>query len=289
MEVILAESAGFCFGVKRALDLAEKTVEDNKDNHVYTYGPLIHNEQVVADLEAKGVSVMKEGSEPSDYPKGVVIIRSHGISKEVYDKIEKAGHMIVDATCPFVGKIHKLVREHSKDNEYILVIGDPVHPEVRGITGWIEGDRYNVIKTEEEALDFCVDKDEKICVVSQTTFNLRKFEDLVEIIKQKGYHITVLNTICNATEERQNEALRLSGIVDAMVVIGGRESSNSRKLYEICKEKCHQTFFIQTASELDRSQFTDCKTIGVTAGASTPNYIIQEVLQEWQRRVLTSC
>ena len=199
MEVILAESAGFCFGVKRALDLAEKTVEENKDKHVYTYGPLIHNEQVVADLEAKGVSVMKEGSAPSDYPKGVVIIRSHGISKKVYDKIEKAGHMIVDATCPFVGKIHKLVREHSKDNEYILVIGDPVHPEVRGITGWIEGDRYNVIKTEEEALDFCVDKDEKICVVSQTTFNLRKFQDLVEIIKQKGYHITVLNTICNAT------------------------------------------------------------------------------------------
>ena len=282
MKTILAETAGFCFGVKRALDLANETI-DHKEGPIYTYGPIIHNEQVVGDLEEKGVTVMKEGSDPSDYKMGVVILRSHGVSKEVYESIKAAGHEIVDATCPFVGKIHRIVGEKSREGKRILVIGDRTHPEVCGIIGWIEGDRFDVIKTEEEAREYAADESDEICIVSQTTFNLRKFEDLVEIIKQKGYHITVLNTICNATEERQNEAMRLSGIVDAMIVIGGKESSNSRKLYEICKEECSRTFFIQTAAELDREQFADCETIGVTAGASTPNYIIQEVLQEWQR------
>ena len=282
MKTILAETAGFCFGVKRALDLANETI-DHKEGPIYTYGPIIHNEQVVGDLEKKGVTVMKEGSNPGDYKKGVVILRSHGVSKEVYESIKAAGHEIVDATCPFVGKIHRIVGEKSREGKRILVIGDRTHPEVCGIIGWIEGDRFDVIKTEDEAREYTADESDEICIVSQTTFNLRKFEDLVEIVKQKGYHITVLNTICNATEERQNEAMRLSGIVDAMIVIGGKESSNSRKLYEICKEECERTFFIQTAAELDREQFADCETIGVTAGASTPNYIIQEVLQEWQR------
>ncbi|MBO6214005.1 MAG: 4-hydroxy-3-methylbut-2-enyl diphosphate reductase [Lachnospiraceae bacterium] len=282
MKVILAESAGFCFGVKRALDIAEETIKNEK-GPIYTYGPIIHNEQVVRDLEEKGVMVMPEESDPADYERGIVIIRSHGVSREVTEKIEAAGHRVVDATCPFVGKIHRIVEEKTEAGEKVIIIGDETHPEVRGIIGWAKSDDVVAVKNEEEARKYSANSGDTVNIVAQTTFNLRKFEDLVEIIKQKGYHIVVLNTICNATEERQNEALRLSSIVDAMIVIGGANSSNSRKLYEICRNNCKAAYFIQCNDDLDRSRFFDCKTIGITAGASTPYYIIQEVLQGWQR------
>lgn len=288
MKVILAKSAGFCFGVKRALELAEKTVEENQ-TPIYTYGPIIHNEQVIAELENKGVTVMKEDSAPDEYPAGTVILRSHGVSREVYESILSAGHKIVDATCPFVAKIHKIVDDNSGKDAHIVIIGDKSHPEVMGITGWVRGENVTVINEKADAEAFFVPKGKKVCVVSQTTYNLTKFQELVEIIKQKGYDITVLNTICSATEERQKEAAEVAHIVDAMIVIGGRNSSNSRKLFEICSAICGNTVFIQKASDLDRDAFSSCETIGITAGASTPYNIIQEVLLEWQRKVLTSC
>ena len=281
MEVVLASSAGFCFGVKRAIEITEEQIK-NRDTCVYTYGPLIHNEIVVGDLEKKGVAVMDEDASPEDYPPGVVIIRSHGVSKDTIDRLNVAGHAIVDATCPFVRRIHDLVAEHSALGEYIIVLGDREHPEVRGIVGWCQSSEISVISSLEEAKELDIPKGKKVFLVAQTTFNINKFKDFVEILKGKGYDINALNTICNATEERQEEASRIAGEVDAMLVIGGRHSSNSRKLYEICKERCEDTMFIQTAEDFSPPKPWSISKVGITAGASTPDIIIEEVFKKCQ-------
>lgn len=284
MKIILAKSAGFCFGVKRAITMVEEQIEQNSGSPIYTYGPIIHNESVVNDLKARGVDVMDENRDPSDYQKGTVILRSHGVSKKIQDKIETAGHVAVDATCPFVKKIHNLAREASQKGEYIIIIGDPQHPEIQGVTGWIEGDDYTVIQTPGEAENFFLNNNEKkILILSQTTFNYKKFQDIVEILDKKGYDINALNTICNATEERQEEAARIAGEVDVCLVIGGRNSSNTRKLYDICSERCERTHFIETADDLDPEMISDADVVGVTAGASTPANIIQEVIGRCQK------
>ncbi|MCM1256634.1 MAG: 4-hydroxy-3-methylbut-2-enyl diphosphate reductase [Roseburia sp.] len=276
MNVILAESAGFCFGVKRAVDEVYREAE-NQRMPVYTFGPIIHNEQVVNDLEQKGVHGVLEIEELEKLPKGVVVIRSHGISREIKEKIQGLGFKIVDATCPFVLKIHKIVEEYSREGYYILIIGNDSHPEVEGIKGWSAKDRITVLQTREEAENFCISPEEKVCIVSQTTFNYNKFQELVEIIQKKGYDILVLNTICNATEVRQKEAAEIAGRVDAMIVIGGRQSSNTQKLFEICKKECENTYYIQTLDDLDKEKLRSIDNVGITAGASTPNKIIEEV------------
>ena len=281
MNVILAESAGFCFGVQRAVDVVNKQIEEG-DGFLYTYGPIIHNEEVVKEFESHGVQVMDE-DRIETYAPGTVIIRSHGITKEVEEKLNANGHNVIDATCPFVKKIHRIVDEHSKNGEYIVVIGNPDHPEVRGIVGWINGDNYQVISDEASATDFSVNSDTEICIVSQTTFNHNKFQELVEIIKQKGYHIIVLNTICDATNKRQVEAAEIASKVDAMVVIGSRNSSNTQKLYEICKTRCNNTYYIQTADDFQPSDLSSIESVGITAGASTPNNIIEEVQKKCQK------
>ncbi len=281
MKVILAESAGFCFGVKRAVDVVNKQIEEG-DGFLYTYGPIIHNEEVVKEFESHGVQVMDE-NQIEAYSPGTVIIRSHGITKEVEDKLNALGHNVIDATCPFVKKIHKIVDEHSRNGEYIVVIGNPDHPEVRGIVGWINGDNYQVIPDEASATDFSVNSDTDICIVSQTTFNHNKFQELVEIIKQKGYHIIVLNTICDATNKRQVEAADIASKVDAMLVIGSKNSSNTQKLYEICKTRCNNTYYIQTADDFQPSGLSSIESVGITAGASTPNNIIEEVQKKCQK------
>lgn len=284
MKIILAKNAGFCFGVKRAITMVEEQIEQNSGSPIYTYGPIIHNESVVNDLKARGVDVMDENRDPSDYQKGTVILRSHGVSKKIQDKIETAGHVAVDATCPFVKKIHNLAREASQKGEYIIIIGDPQHPEIQGVTGWIEGDDYTVIQTAEGAESFSLKNEkQKVLILSQTTFNYKKFQDIVEILDKKGYDINALNTICNATEERQEEAARIAGEVDVCLVIGGRNSSNTRKLYDICSERCERTHFIETADDLDPEMISDADVVGVTAGASTPANIIQEVIGRCQK------
>ena len=274
--VKLAKSAGFCFGVKRAVNKVYEEIQ--KGNHpIYTYGPIIHNEEVVRDLESKGVKVLENSEHIEQFPKGTVIIRSHGVGKEVYDRLEEHGFTIEDATCPFVLKIHRIVAEHSKSGEHILIIGDSSHPEVEGIKGWCEGDSLTVLKTKEEAEKFSLKEKQKVCIVSQTTFNYKKFQELVEIIQKKGYDIIVLNTICNATEERQTEAREVAGAADAMIVIGGKHSSNTQKLFEICKKECENTYYIQTLEDLDLTKLESIDNVGITAGASTPNNIIEEV------------
>ena len=276
MNVTLAKSAGFCFGVKRAVDEVYREAE-NQEVPVYTFGPIIHNEQVVNDLEQKGVHAVLNIEELEKLPKGVVVIRSHGISREIKEEIQKLGFKIVDATCPFVLKIHKYVEEYSRKGYYILIIGNDSHPEVEGIKGWSLKNRTRVLQTREEAENFNISSDEKVCIVSQTTFNYNKFQELVEIIQKKGYDILVLNTICNATEVRQKEAGDIAGRVDAMIVIGGRESSNTQKLFEICKKECENTYYIQTLDDLDKEKFRSIDNVGITAGASTPKKIIEEV------------
>ena len=281
MKVTLAKSAGFCFGVKRAVDTVyeqlEKSVSGNQP--IYTFGPIIHNEEVVHDLEEKGVTVLESVEELEERAPqgGTVIIRAHGVEKGISGKIKELGYTLVDATCPFVLKIHRLVEKYSTDGAQIVIIGNEKHPEVKGIKSWSLDPHTAVISTPEAAENFRVSAGKKVCIVSQTTFNYNKFQELVEIINKKGYDIIVLNTICNATEERQTEAAKIARDVDAMIVIGGRNSSNTQKLFEICKNECNNTYYIQTVKDLDVTCFESIDNVGITAGASTPNKIIEEV------------
>ena len=272
-EVILAKSEGFCFGVKRAVDTV---YEQTGKKNVYTFGPIIHNEEVVKDLEKKGVFVINTMEELDDITDGTVIIRSHGVSSAVYEALQKKGVEIVDATCPFVLKIHNIVKQESANGKQIVIIGNEKHPEVEGIMGWSKT-QVHVVDTAEKAQNLQLDPQREVCIVSQTTFNYNKFKELVEIISEKGYNIIIRNTICNATEERQTEAREIAKRVDAMIVVGGSSSSNTRKLYEICKNECKDTYYIQTLNDLDMTSLGKADCIGITAGASTPNNIIQEV------------
>ena len=281
MEVKVAKTAGFCFGVQRAVDKVYELIDSCPDR-LFTLGPIIHNEEVVNDLEKKGVRVASE-EELKTLPEGsTVVIRSHGVGKKVYDQLEECGLSYVDVTCPFVLKIHRIVEKESKAGSHIVIIGDPDHPEVVGICGWCIGP-YTVIRTKQDALDFVPPEGKNVCIVSQTTFNYNKFKDLVEILRKKRYDNTVLNilnilnTICNATEERQREAKNIAGEVDTMLVVGGRHSSNTQKLFEICKKECGNTYYIQTPVDLDSEMFQCSSYVGITAGASTPKKIIEEV------------
>ena len=276
MEVKLAKTAGFCFGVKRAVDTVYKEAEKNNET-IYTFGPIIHNEQVVEDLEKNGVFVVNTTTELKALKPGTtVIVRSHGVGKSIYDLMDECGLNIVDATCPFVKKIHRIAERESKAGKRIIIIGNDKHPEVEGIKGWVCG-KATVIETFDEAKAFTAEKNEQLCIVSQTTFNYNKFQDLVEIIREKGYDVESINTICNATEERQTEAKLIAGTVDSMIVIGGSHSSNTQKLFEICKKECENTYYIQTLEDLDIEGLKGSECVGITAGASTPNNIIEEV------------
>ncbi len=278
MNVILAETAGFCFGVERAIQLVYEQIDKVKDGQkIYTYGPIIHNAEVVRDLEEKGVFSISGPEDLSKISGSVLIIRSHGTARSVYEQAEAEGITIVDATCPFVKKIHRIVDEESRAGRRIVIIGDKNHPEVAGIIGW-SNNPVTVLKNEEEAEAFTADPNETICIVSQTTFNLTKFQYIVEIIEKKGYDINVVNTICNATQARQKEAESVSRAVDVMIVIGDPKSSNTQKLYDICKTYCKDTYYIQTVKDLESANLPPGISVGITAGASTPNNIIQEVL-----------
>ena len=274
MEVLLAKSAGFCFGVKRAVDQVYELAQTGR--RIYTFGPIIHNEEGVGDLEKKGVSVIADETELAGITEGVVVIRSHGVAKSVYEQIERQGLECVDATCPFVKRIHNIVEKESAAGKQILIIGNAGHPEVEGIMGWSNTPAL-VAETRSEIEKIACDTEKPVCIVSQTTFNYNKFQELVEIFKKRGYDISVVNTICNATEERQTEAKEIAAKVDAMIIIGGKHSSNPRKLYEICSRECADTYFIQTLDDLHLELPKSVRLVGITAGASTPNKIIEEV------------
>ncbi len=274
MEVILAEHAGFCFGVKRAVEQVYEQVRTGKP--IYTYGPIIHNEEVVRDLEQRGVQVIETEESLQQIREGTVVIRSHGVPKRICEEIEARGMECVDATCPFVKRIHNIVEKESRAGRQIVIIGNAGHPEVEGIMGWSSTPAI-VIGSPEEAEKFSFEAGKEVCVVSQTTFNYNKFQDVVEIFMKKGYNGSVVNTICNATEVRQTEAREIAARVDVMIIIGGNHSSNTRKLYEICMQECANTYFIQTLNDLHLDLPKSVRLVGITAGASTPNNIIEEV------------
>ncbi len=285
MEVRLAECAGFCFGVKRAVDTVYEQLETGKT--IYTYGPIVHNEEVVKELEQKGVRVINGEEElralrapeifqDSGGREGTVIIRAHGVARRIQELMQANGLECIDATCPFVKHIHRIVDRKSREGKHIIIVGNPSHPEVEGITGWCNGP-FTVIETPEQAQKFRLDVGIPVCVVSQTTYNYNKFQTIVEILKESGYNDIVVNTICNATEERQRAARSLAAEADVMIVVGGRHSSNTGKLYDICCEECANTYLIQTLDDLHIELPEVIRLVGITAGASTPNKIIEEV------------
>ena len=276
MKLTIAKSAGYCFGVKPAVNMVYQEAEEAKVP-VYTYGPIIHNEEVVRDLKQRGVHVVRELKELENLPKGKIIIRSHGISRREHEAMKACGFEVLDATCPFVLKIHRLVEKYSKEGYRIVIAGNEHHPEVEGILGWVEGQPAYTVTSQVDIEKLPLKEGEKVCLAAQTTFNYNKFQELVEIIKKKGYDISVLDTICNATEERQTEARKIAAESDLMIVIGDKHSSNTQKLYEISKKECANTYYIQTSKDMDYHQIQSINNVGITAGASTPNNIIEEV------------
>ncbi len=283
MEIRLVAGAGFCFGVKRAVDIVYEQIQTGKT--IYTYGPIVNNEEVVKELTDQGVRVIESRRElerladrdsPAARREATVIIRAHGVPREVQQYMEQKGWEVIDTTCPFVKRIHRTVEEKSSRGEHILVVGSPKHPEIQGIVGWCNGP-VDVLETLEEAEKYVPPEGKKLVVVAQTTFNYNKFQTIVEILKKKGYNVSIVNTICNATEDRQRETREVAANADAMIVIGGKHSSNATKLYEICQEVCDNTYFIQTLDDLHLELPKSARLVGITAGASTPNKLIEEV------------
>lgn len=275
MEIITAQSAGFCFGVQRAVDEVQKQIVSGK-KPVYTYGPIIHNQQVVDSLAACGVVVIHSEEELRGIHEGTIIIRSHGVARRIQNIMEHSGAVIIDATCPFVKKIHGIAEEAGKNGEVLIIAGNPDHPEVQGIMGWTDGE-VHVVRDEKEMADLELAPGSRAVLVAQTTYNKTKFEDIVAIFTKKEYNISVKNTVCSATDRRQTETRDIASKVDAMVVIGGRHSSNTQKLYQISSEKCRHTYFIETPDDLDMRPFQSFSRVGITAGASTPKSLIEEV------------
>lgn len=272
--VRLAESAGFCFGVKRAIETAYAEIEKNSGEPLYSYGPLIHNKEVTKDLEEKGLYIIEN---PDEIERGTVIIRSHGVGKFLYDALGEKGVSIVDGTCPFVKKIHTIVNEAWQKGKQVIIAGDGSHPEVMGINGWCENSAV-ILESPAEARAAELDAEKEYTIVVQTTFRQSKFDEMLDILREKGLRMDIFQTICSATEKRQKEAMELSKTVDKMIVIGDKKSSNTQKLFEICKKNCENTVHIETICDLVLKSYAKGDKIGITAGASTPPAIIKEVV-----------
>lgn len=268
----VAESAGFCFGVKRAIEMAYEAI--GVEPKLYSYGQLIHNKTVTDDLASKGLQIVEN---LDGLTEGTLLIRSHGVGKALYDEAEAKGLKILDGTCPFVKKIHNIVHEKLAEGMGIIIVGDGTHPEVIGINGWCENAAV-ILEDEEAAKTKEIPEKEKYAVVVQTTFRQAKFDKILGILQDRGVNMEVHNTICSATEKRQTEAEELSKTVDKMIVIGGKNSSNTQKLVEICAKNCGNTVHIETICDLVLNNFGKDDKIGITAGASTPPAIIKEVV-----------
>lgn len=272
MKVLLANEYGFCFGVERAVDMVEESLSLGET--VRTLGPLIHNEQEMDRLGSKGVSTI---SEPVQITRGeTAVIRAHGVTPQVQKELEEKASKVVDATCPFVTKVQRLASRAAAKDQHVVVVGNPDHPEMIGVYGYAP-ERTFIVNSAEEVAN--LPKLNKPLVVSQTTIKLQSFLDAAEAVKAKtDDEVQVVNTICSATRDRQDAARALAGEVDAFYIIGGRHSSNSRKLVAVCKEKCEKSFLIETEDEIDPADLEGVNVVGVTAGASTPEWLIKKVV-----------
>jgi len=278
MKITLAETAGFCFGVNRAVNMVYELLENGEK--VCTLGPIIHNPQLVEELKEKGVRIVDTPDEVKDGE--ILVIRSHGVELDVINKAEELGVRVSDATCPFVAKIHKIVSEESLNGAVTIIAGDSLHQEVKGIIGHCHGECYVVSGVEEleELLKIKGNFDQKsLILVSQTTFNAEIWENTQKILKKVCTNAKIFDTICNATSMRQSEADLLSKINDMIIVVGGKHSSNTAKLYDVCKANCRRTYHLETASEISDIDFNGVGSVGVVAGASTPAGIIKEVIK----------
>ena len=294
LNVELAKTAGFCFGVKRAVDTVYKQIEKHQSEKIFTYGPIIHNEEVIKDLRSHGVEVLNDEEELKTVDADVVVIRSHGVAKYIYDIMDERGITCVDATCPFVKKIHKIVAEESAKGSYIVIIGNGEHPEVEGIRGWA-GEQVTVIQTPEDAERFELpEKEQKVCIVAQTTFNYNKFKELVEIISKKRYDIVVLNTICNATKERQEEYMQVlykstrgkgETVTASMAILkglsedGGLFVPTSIPKLDVPVEKLAQMTYQETAYEVMSRFLTDFteEELKAVQGEFTPSQFVKKI------------
>ncbi len=277
MRTLRADSAGACFGVQRALTLAQRAAEDY--DQVKSLGPLIHNPQVVAQLAQSGVEAVS-AVDPSY--RGAVVIRSHGVGPAEHEALNRDGLVVIDATCPHVARAQRAAVELAQRYRVVLVVGDAQHPEVEAIRAFAQqagGD----VRIVDEPASIPADLPAQVGVVVQTTQNREVFDAIIAALKEAGVEADVRDTICNATSKRQAAARDLASRVDAMVVIGGHNSSNTTRLYEICKTICAKTYHIETVSELDADDFVDCETVGITAGASTPESQILPVEEFFER------
>ena len=272
MKILVAKTAGFCFGVKRAVDLA---FEHSTGTGTYTYGPIIHNELVTNKLEEKGVKAI-DSLEEDNISK--VIIRSHGVTPDIYKISEEKGIDIVDATCPYVKKIHRYVSKYYNEGYGVIIAGDKMHPEVIGINGWAQNECI-IVKDSNELKQIVLDKYKKYLLVAQTTYKKEIVNDILELLKTKNIEVEHINTICNATRARQEEVKKISAQVDCMIVIGSKKSSNSLKLFEISLDNCKKSYFISEAKELNIDMFNGVQSIGISAGASTPGDVIKKTLE----------
>lgn len=276
MEIIKAKNAGFCFGVNRAIDEVNRTLLDGTKK-IYSIGPLIHNEVVTSDLSKKGLVILNGVDEIKNLKNEIVILRTHGIEKNICELLKENNNTIIDLTCPFVKKIHNLVDEYSNKGYKVIIIGDKEHPEVKGILSYANGEIYVVID-EEDINRLTIEKSSKVLIVFQTTMNVKMAEKLVAILTKLFYNYKIVNTICNATENRQKEVLELAKSCDAMLIIGSETSSNTKKLYEIAKKYCKNSFLLNDKKTLSNIKLKNFERVGVSAGASTPEYLIEEIL-----------
>ncbi|MBI5344617.1 MAG: 4-hydroxy-3-methylbut-2-enyl diphosphate reductase [Deltaproteobacteria bacterium] len=276
MEILVAKSAGFCFGVKRAINLAEKCAA-GAEEEICTLGPIIHNPQAVKKLEESRIFVKKS---IDDISGGTVIIRSHGIKSEEHDALKEKGLNVVDATCPFVKKAQELVSLLAKEGYSVIVAGEKEHPEVKGLISYGLKD-IRVAEDPEDLSD--MPRKKKIGIVAQTTLPMKKLEAIVSFCLRKASEVKVFNTICNATSIRQEESAELARKVDCMIVAGGRNSANTARLVDICRAIQPKTYHVEVASEIIPEWLSGVVSIGVTAGASTPDWIIKDVVEEIAR------
>ena len=279
MRIIIGKTSGFCGGVLNAISKTEQELEKQKEEIVYCLGELVHNKQVVEKLEQKGLKTIDNIEEAS----GKTIIRAHGVAKEVYDRANKKGIELIDLTCPKVLKIHNMAKEYAQNGYFIILIGVQAHPETIGTISFC-GEKSYLIRNEED-INEAIDKvkqsnSKKVFVIVQTTYSLQKFNEIVEKLKTNlntEYEMVIQNTICSATKLRQEETEELSKKVDAMIIVGGKNSSNTKKLYDVAKVNCKNTLLVETAKDLEVENIRNFKTIGIMAGASTPNESVENI------------
>ena len=279
-EILTAANSGFCFGVKQAIEKTEEEIrrkaESSSPGRIYTWGPLIHNKTVTDGLKEKGVSILDslENAKPED----VIIVRSHGETKEFFEKARARNCKIIDATCPFVKKIQQLAEKAHREGKQVVIVGDRLHPEVKGINGWCDNSAITVNSVEDAAGVLENHNRNLFFLVAQTTIKKELLDAVIRVFETNNVHVEVNNTICNATALRQKSCAELAEICDAMLIIGGRESSNTGKLFEISEKKCKKTFFVEKIEDLPLHQIAKCNKIGIAAGASTPECVIKEVI-----------